>query len=129
MHAAFGQQRFRFRPSAAEAFEQENCVRELFTHAGRDVLPDRHWNLITRVATEAVHAATAPREKRVGQTVPQRAITFIQFHQVFPRHAPGARTDEGSAFVAQKPLRMVLLQAGHPSRVIDDKIENEPRPL
>ena len=70
LHAAFGQQPFRFLPGAAQAFQQENRFRKLLAHAGGDVLPDRHRHFVTGVAAETVHAAPAPGEKRFGKPVP-----------------------------------------------------------
>src|SRR5439155_931363 len=108
LHPAFGQQCFRFVPAAAKPFEQEERFGKFLAHAGGDVLPDRHRHFVTCVAAEAIHAAPAPGEKRLGQVVPKFPFARVQLDQVLPGHAPRAGTEERAILAAQKPLWMPL---------------------
>ena len=91
LHAALGQQAFGGFPRTAEAFEQENGFGKFVLHAGDDVLPGGHGNFVAGVATETVHAAPAPDQKRVGDDVPERDVVLFQFHQIFPESSPTRR--------------------------------------
>ena len=90
-------------------------------------MPDRHRHFVTCVAAEAIHAAPAPGEKRLGQVVPKFPFARVQLDQVLPGHAPRAGTEERAILAAQKPLWMPLVEGGTPAGVIDDKVQKEPR--
>ena len=91
LHAAVGQQRFGGFPRAAQAFEQENGFGKFILHAGNDVLPRGHGNLVSGITPETVHASPAPDQKRIGDFVPKRDVCPASVRPGLPRWFPTRR--------------------------------------
>ena len=109
----------------AQALEQEDGVGELAAHEGHDDVPCGLGDHVARVATEAVHAQTAPIEEDVRDFAAEGRLGVVQLHEVRPRDAPGAGRMEGAVHVTLVPLRMVDLEGRGPARVVRGQIHEE----
>ena len=61
--------------------------------------------------------------------IPKLPFARVQLHEVLPGDAPRAGTYERAVRAAQYPIRMILMEGGTPTGVIDDEVEEQPRPL
>ena len=126
LHPALSEQRLGGSPRPAESFEKKNRFRKFFTNPRDNVLPDREGNLVAGIATEAVHAAPAPDQKRVGEKLRQRRVLRFQFDEILPDRSPSARTFKVAVRFAEEPFRMILLQGRSPAGVVDHHVEKHP---
>src|SRR6266542_6706229 len=51
---------------------------------------------------------------------------MMQLCKILPSHPPGARADKISAFIAQIPFRMYLLQPRAPTGMVDHDVDKHP---
>ena len=108
-----------------QAFQEEDRVRIFAAHQGHNHIPSRLRNHVTRVATESVHALTAPVEEDIGNCTAQFGLRVIQLHQIFPRHAPSTRRMERTIGVLAVPFGMVNLESCRPTRVVCGQVHEE----
>ena len=126
LHTAAGEKSFSVFPTAAEPFEQKNCVRKLISHTGDDVAPNRHGHFVTRIASKTIDTPSAPCEEGISKVLPQSSMMGLQLNKISPNHAPGPRAGKIVILIAQKPLRMVLLQRTTPTGMINYQVEEKP---
>ena len=110
---------------AAEALEHENDIGEDGAHPGGDAFPGGGRDLVAGVAAEAVGAPGAPEEEDLGHGVGHFGAGEVEFDQVLPGDAPGARREEFAGWGAAEPFRVVGLESGGPAGVVGGDVKEK----
>ena len=125
VHVRAVEQRLRDFRRAAEAFQQEDRIREFTADGGNDVFPCSFRDHVSGIAAESVDAAAAPGQEDVRQVAPQGRVLVVEFDQVAPGDAPRAGRNIGAVVLPHEPVGMLLLELRRPARVVDGDVEED----
>ena len=114
---------------AAKAFEEEDGVGVFLAHPRDDIRPRLGRDHVPGVAPKTVDAYPAPEEEDVCHVRAKPRVGIVKLYEIRPLDAPRARRVEAPVLLAAKPLWMVRLESGSPSRVVRGKVdEKDPLP-